>query len=276
MRFYTIFCGAMLAITAGAACSPAAELLVGVQPSDGVTMLAKRFSVAAGTTILGAEFRNNDARVVFPEIILVRNVTGAIGEGTVVARVTNASEVAGGSVQVTWSQPVVAEAGDYFVAVKLPAGDGKQGAGNGPALGAVDVTTPSGSFLTAGPNGELCPISVDLSMNLVTVGAGKAAPLASPQPYAIARTFLGGSPNPTTSVASIQFGVERRTQVALEIYNVAGQRIRSLFAGNVEAGVYSREWDGRDEQGQDVATGVYIAKLQAGEKVITQKLVLAK
>ena len=90
------------------------------------------------------------------------------------------------------------------------------------------------------------------------------------------RTFLAtGGPNPATSVARLQLGLERRILVQLEIYNVAGRCVRSLADGPIDAGVHIIEWDGKNERGQQVATGVCIAKLKAGEKELTQKIVLA-
>jgi flagellar hook assembly protein FlgD len=118
----------------------------------------------------------------------------------------------------------------------------------------------------------LTAIRADLALSLVTAGAGKAGAENTPQAL---RTFLSGT-SPAHTVVTIQFGVEQRTHVVLAIYNVAGQRVRMLLAGPVDAGAHSRNWDGRDEHGRDVATGVYIAKLQASDKTLTQKLILTK
>jgi hypothetical protein len=241
-------------------------------------MLVKRFPVAAGTTILGAAFKNNDPRTVFPEVLLVRGVMDALSEGTTVARATNVSETASGTVSVTWSQPVRAtQSEDYYIGVRMPAGPGKQGRGDGPALGALDVAQPNGSFLAGGAEGELSPVSVDLEVSLLTVAVGKAAPALEPTETAPLRTFLAaGTPNPATVIARIRFGVEQRSQVKLGIYDVAGRRVRRLAEGPIDAGVYSLEWDGRDDGGRRVAAGVYMAKLESNGKLITQKLVLTR
>jgi hypothetical protein len=260
----------------GAHTAGASERMLGIVPSDGSTMFAKRFSVAAGTMIAGAQFRNNDARTVFPEVALVSGVSTAIAEGQVVARVRNVSEAAGGMVNVLWDEPFrTVQGGDYFLLVHIPAGSGKQGSGNGPGLGALDTADPGNCFIAGGTNGELAAIRADLEMNLVTTGVGKAGLTPSQQtPF---QTFLGGGPNPAAAAtATVQFGVDRGMRVRLEIFNIAGQRVRLLADGAMEAGTYTREWNGRDEQGRKVAAGVYIVKFEAGNKTITQKMVLAK
>lgn len=268
-----------LAVHPGAETASAATRMVGVVPSDGVAMLVKSFSVSAGTTILGVEFENNDPRTTFPDVVLVRGASSAIADGMLAARTTEVSETASGWVRVLWSQPVqVVTADVYYVGVRIPEGPGKQGPGNGPALGATDVSRPNGSFLASGAEGTLMPVGVDLTMNLLASGIGKATqPTPEPEEHGVLRTFLGASvPNPSASVARIDFGVERTQYVRLSIYDVTGREVRRLAEGTLAAGTYSQAWDGRDRSGRNVGAGVYIAKLQAGDDVITQKVVVTR
>jgi flagellar hook assembly protein FlgD len=55
-----------------------------------------------------------------------------------------------------------------------------------------------------------------------------------------------------------------------------GQKVRTLTSGSTPAGVYSLEWDGRDEMGQSVSTGVYLYTLSNGSTSITKKMALMK
>jgi len=263
----------------GALPASATSLMVGLQPSNGVTMLVKRFPVAARTTILGAQFQNNDARTVFPEVLLVRGASRSVGEGTVLARVTNVGESAAGIVQVTWPQPIVADASeDYFVAVRIPAGTGKQGPGNGPAMGAVDVAKPNGSYVAASTDDELVSIGVDLSLGLVVVGVGKtnAGRPDEPGNTSAARTFLMGSPNPFNPSTTVEFGVSTTSDVMLTLYDIAGHQVRTLVREQLGPGTYQRLWDGREERGNPVAAGIYVVRLKVGEKSFQEKIVLVK
>jgi len=70
-------------------------------------------------------------------------------------------------------------------------------------------------------------------------------------------------PNPFNPETIINYHLPQNSQVTLAIYNVQGQLIRSLVNQNLEAGIYSQVWDGRNESGAVVGTGVYIYKLQA-------------
>ena len=59
----------------------------------------------------------------------------------------------------------------------------------------------------------------------------------------------------------------------LTIYNVLGQPMRQVWTGPLPAGEHELTWDGRDAQGQPVAAGVYVYRLQVGEQTRTRKMV---
>ena len=59
----------------------------------------------------------------------------------------------------------------------------------------------------------------------------------------------------------------------LTIYNVLGQPLRQVWTGPLPAGEHQLTWDGRDAQGQPVATGVYVYRLQVDEQTRTRKMV---
>ena len=61
--------------------------------------------------------------------------------------------------------------------------------------------------------------------------------------------------------------------VDVSIYNVLGQPVRQVWAGPLAAGEHRLGWDGRDEQGQSVAAGVYLYRLQVGEQTRLRKMV---
>jgi flagellar hook assembly protein FlgD len=57
---------------------------------------------------------------------------------------------------------------------------------------------------------------------------------------------------------------------------VGGQLVQTLFQGQAGAGIHSVRWNGRDQQGRQVANGVYFYKLEAGPTRLTNKLVLLR
>jgi hypothetical protein len=84
------------------------------------------------------------------------------------------------------------------------------------------------------------------------------------------------APNPFTGSTEMSFAVPRTMPVELAIYNVAGSKVVDLLQKPLEAGEYSVVWDGRDSQGFRVASGVYLARLRAGNDVVTREMVLMR
>ena len=83
-------------------------------------------------------------------------------------------------------------------------------------------------------------------------------------------------PNPFNPATQIRFALPEENFVALRIYNVQGQMVRELLHATRPAGEYSVSWDGRDQRGLAVASGVYFLRLQAGRIVKSHKLMLMR
>ena len=81
--------------------------------------------------------------------------------------------------------------------------------------------------------------------------------------------------NPETRV-SFRIGGEKSRRTRLEVYDVQGRLRRVLLDEKLEPGAYLRSWDGRDEGGRPVASGLYFARLRVGERVETRKMTLLK
>jgi len=93
-----------------------------------------------------------------------------------------------------------------------------------------------------------------------------------PDGYRLSHNF----PNPFNPETTIEFQVPARSQVTLRIYNVLGQEITTLINDDLSAGTYTVKWDGRDNQGHDVASGVYIYKLSSDTYTQSRKMLLLK
>lgn len=83
-------------------------------------------------------------------------------------------------------------------------------------------------------------------------------------------------PNPFNPVTTISFSLPAAGRVRLDIHDLRGRRVRSLLSEDRQAGEQRVVWDGRDGQGQSVASGVYFARLEFGGMVQARKLLLAK
>jgi hypothetical protein len=83
-------------------------------------------------------------------------------------------------------------------------------------------------------------------------------------------------PNPFNPVTSISYSVPKDGQATLAIYNMKGQVVRTLLNSSVKAGNYSVSWNGTDDKGIAVASGVYFYRLTSDNKTITKKMLLSK
>ncbi|MDP6528326.1 MAG: T9SS type A sorting domain-containing protein [Gemmatimonadota bacterium] len=83
-------------------------------------------------------------------------------------------------------------------------------------------------------------------------------------------------PNPFTPRTSIHFSIATPVVVDLGVYNILGQRVRTLMAGDLAPGDHLRSWDGTDDLGVDVPPGIYFARITQGDATETRRLVLIR
>ncbi|MEJ2720581.1 MAG: immune inhibitor A [bacterium] len=85
-------------------------------------------------------------------------------------------------------------------------------------------------------------------------------------------------PNPFNPTTRIQVGIpaDYQGRMDLKVYNVRGQLVRTLFEGTKPPGFFTFEWDGTNNYGTQVSSGIYFARFQAGKTVLTKKMVLLK
>ncbi|RMF58481.1 MAG: T9SS C-terminal target domain-containing protein, partial [Calditrichaeota bacterium] len=83
-------------------------------------------------------------------------------------------------------------------------------------------------------------------------------------------------PNPFNPKTLISYRLPVATEIELAVYNVLGQKIATLVTGFQKAGTYSVEWNGKDDNGIDVATGIYLFRLHAGNYIKVRKMILLR
>ncbi|UCE20263.1 MAG: T9SS type A sorting domain-containing protein [Gemmatimonadota bacterium] len=95
---------------------------------------------------------------------------------------------------------------------------------------------------------------------------------AIPQSHHLAQNY----PNPFNPETRIDYQLAEDGFVELAVYNVLGQKVRTLKAGEHVAGTYSVLWNGRDDAGLDVASGVYFYRLETSTFTSTKRMILMK
>jgi hypothetical protein len=93
-----------------------------------------------------------------------------------------------------------------------------------------------------------------------------------PQAYGLAQNY----PNPFNPVTVISYSLPAYAQVKLEVFNILGQRVRSLVDCYQPPGDYRVVWDSRSQNGREVASGVYFYRLSAGDFSKSRKMLLLK
>ena len=106
---------------------------------------------------------------------------------------------------------------------------------------------------------------------------GTGQPVANDDPVAVLVTSLKGCyPNPFNPTTTISFSIKEKTPVELIIYNILGQKVRTLVNQPLEPGEHSIVWNGTDNKGRSVASGIYFYRMKAGNYSETKKMVLKK
>ena len=93
--------------------------------------------------------------------------------------------------------------------------------------------------------------------------------------------LLQNYPNPFNPECWIPFELSEKANVLIQIYNISGQLVKTIDLGEKEAGSYITQsraayWNGRNEDGDEIASGVYFYQMQAGGRVMTKRAVVLK
>jgi hypothetical protein len=93
-----------------------------------------------------------------------------------------------------------------------------------------------------------------------------------PQSYQLSQNY----PNPFNPSTKIMVDVSERSDVRLVVYSITGEEVATLMFGEYEPGRYEATWNGRDDFGFAVSSGVYLYRLEAGKTSLTKKMLLVK
>jgi len=99
--------------------------------------------------------------------------------------------------------------------------------------------------------------------------AGSGAPVAPLQD-------LSSAPNPFSGATTIAFTLRQGTVARLRIFDLAGRQVREFVQRAAVAGRQQLRWDGRDEAGNRLASGIYFYQVESGKVTVTKKLVLMR
>ena len=87
-------------------------------------------------------------------------------------------------------------------------------------------------------------------------------------------TLAPGYPNPFTSTTRLTYRLAASQPVRIQVFDLLGRHVRTLYRGRQEAGQHAVTWDGRDDAGRRVASGTYLCRMQAGARTSVQSLIM--
>jgi hypothetical protein len=93
-----------------------------------------------------------------------------------------------------------------------------------------------------------------------------------PKEYSLSQNY----PNPFNPETRISYSLPKAGNVEIAIYNMMGRSVRRLKNGTQQAGTYEVIWDGRDDRGMSLGSGMYLVRLKSGEFSSMRKVLLMK
>jgi len=156
-------------------------------------------------------------------------------------------------------------------------GEGPLGPGGGEPIALLQA---EGNWWgTTSPSYSLFEGSIDYTPWLTYDPVGKRAPIAfeevaavQPSAFSVGQNY----PNPFNPATTISFSLPVSGRTRVEVFNILGQRVRELIDAEMEAGPHQVVWDGADDRGRALSSGVYLYRISAGDHVESKKMVLLK
>jgi hypothetical protein len=244
----------------------------------------------SGQALAGVRWYNNDELVVFPEILAV--VGTEAGPGDITGAVFQAADCSGPSSdwgEVEFAEPVASSTDGLYVVFVLPPFQPQSGigAGGGPAIGyqvgeggaPAWMSVDGEEWVRVCPEYKVAvvPVLIEAVEGMRVMRRLPSAPAAEPAAAPkMVTALLPPQPNPFNPQTQIRFSLGEPGRVELVIYDLRGQKVRTLVDGEMPAGPHAVDWAGTDERGRGVSSGMYLLRMTAGGLQLTQKLHLLR
>ena len=144
-----------------------------------------------------------------------------------------------------------------------------------PTLNTMDGILASDQYIVTG---ELAGSSLYPDLHYIPAqgGTGEVSTVEDDLPADARVLKLRASPNPFNPRVSLKFELAARTEILVEVFDVRGRKVASLGSKIREAGVHDLSWDGTSRTGRPLPSGVYFARVRAGDITEAVKVMLAK
>ena len=244
----------------------------GINPFDASLVLQKRVGLISTFPVQDPTSENHPQGTASPKLMpQTRHLSLVAGDGYLSVHALDRSDLLAGDLTlsgITGRVEMGAELADYLTASKT--------------TDAGLRIVFAGAQAASGP-GELfriygtAPTTIELTDAIFNNGgltgtASGLTSLATPQTFALHPNV----PNPFNPETTIRFELPHAAEVKLEVFDILGQKVRTLVASPLQAGTHIAIWHGRNDAGAQVGNGVYLYRLQAGEFTQMRRMLLLK
>ena len=147
-------------------------------------------------------------------------------------------------------------------------------------MGSAGAPGSSANYRANGTFGQSTPIGIGASATIKVYAGFWGRPWSltavDENPVAYRNVLFQNYPNPFNPSTTIEYSLEGTGAARIVIFSVDGRRIRTLDGGVRPPGIYRAVWDGKNDRGQSVATGIYFYRLEAGRFAAVKKMLLLK
>lgn len=137
-------------------------------------------------------------------------------------------------------------------------------------IGTYDVTCSATGYQNQTSNGIVVSPSQTTTLNFIMAVVSNEDEVVP----VTATALLGNYPNPFNPETTISYCLKEASPVRIEIYNSKGQRVRTLIDETKASGWYQTVWNGSDDNGNTVSSGIYMYRMSAGNYLGSRKMIL--
>jgi hypothetical protein len=168
------------------------------------------------------------------------------------------------TITVQPDNPIYLASSPFYVAIQET---------NTSSAGGLDQDNKGSSLTKIGnnPGGKLN--IGNLMIRVILDGNTDVEQVLTPAPQ---RLTANNYPNPFNPETTIQLSIPTTSEVNLSVYNLKGQLVKTLANGQLAAGNHSYTWDGKDQNGVNVSSGIYFYKVESDTQTINKRMILLK
>ena len=272
---------ALLSLLPALAVAVPVDGLLSLTPVEESSYIAVRVALPDSVPVGGLRWVNNDDQTVFPRLLIA--AADAEGRPDLAVSVSADSTVSGTEQdwsEVVFAEPIINRVGDVFAVFRLPEYEAISESGVGPGLGyRLEAGGPTAYLSSDGVSWTRVGAGVRILFEPVpgvNKGLGGGVVLARPEPPSWTTALSRPAPNPFNPSTKLAFTLRRAGEATLSIYNLRGQRVRTLLQGRLDAGPHEAIWRGRNDRDERVASGAYFVRLESQDGVMNRRLMLLK